>query len=385
MVRIVESTPSPTDVNIIDNDDGFSLIDILIISAIIAGGLLLIGILCSCFHRRMRAQEQQPNVPEEVLSFVAAAKAAKGKSRGNSVTVAHGGNDEVMNHTGLTKDQELLDNSRTLITIKDEYDDDDRYEYYAFDQEDGFHDEHDDDDDDATSWFPKQGIVLVGSYDDDDVESMEDEEQGIVGTATGQGTSNRQENPDYPQPATSSVSSFPIFCDDEDNHGVIGNPENNVSGDSEASDDGDYDSCDDRNKNETVGPLTWVQGDDDDTSSNDDSGNDTVTSLVSVGEMSERSRRDDIDSVAESIDRSYTSIDSKGSSLSSRQIAINTMIEQSKNGAEWFEFNDEDVDGASDDDDDDDDDDGSFTIENLGFDPADAAALRAIAGSRWKA
>jgi hypothetical protein len=30
---------------------------------------------------------------------------------------------------------------------------------------------------------------------------------------------------------------------------------------------------------------------------------------------------------------------------------------------------------------DDDADDGSFTVENLGLDPADAAALRAIAGS----
>jgi hypothetical protein len=123
-----------------------------------------------------------------------------------------------------------------------------------------------------------------------------------------------------------------------------------------------------------VGPLSWKQGDDgdddddesgNDTSTDDESGNDTITSLVK-------------DSDTASLERSYTSLEGKGGKLSSREIAINTIIEQSKNGAEWFEFN-----LPSDDDDDDDDNDTSDTSDDddLGLDPADAAALNALASS----
>jgi hypothetical protein len=139
---------------------------------------------------------------------------------------------------------------------------------------------------------------------------------------------------------------------------------------------GDDKDSDDDDKNKTVGPLTWQQGCDGD-NDDDDKDGDTLTSLVSASDMRQG---DDKDSIAESIERSYTSVDSKGSSLSSHEIAINNIIEQSKNGAEWFEFNLPSDDEHDDDDSDDKDD--LFTIDNLGFDPADTAALRAIASYR---
>ena len=122
--------------------------------------------------------------------------------------------------------------------------------------------------------------------------------------------------------------------------------------DVDASHEGDDDESDDDN-------------DDDMMSTDAESGNDTITSLVSVG--------DDKDCV----DQSYTSAEEKGGKLSSREIAINTIIEQSKNGAEWFEFN-----LPSDSEDDNGEDDTSDDDDVLGMDPADIAALNAIASSR---
>jgi hypothetical protein len=401
-VQIVESTSPPT--------PDFSLLQKLVAAAV-GVLLLIIMILVVCIRRRLRAQHQQ-KIPKEV--FVNAAK----------------DDEEDSDHTRVTKNDEVLDHIHTDTTEGDGYDDDDRDTDYCFDLEHGFHDN-----DGGISSFLKQGTLLVGSCDEDDVETMQDEEQGIVNNATvEQGSTDHHDNPDYAFPTTSSLPSFILFSDD-DYLALMDNPDNNVGDGSEASDndddnddkiknetvipltwkrgdddddddmstdDGsngdtltslvstavgssqgdnkdsvDDDDDDDRNKNHTVGPLTWQQGydgDDDDMSTDDDSDGDTLTSLVSANDMSQA---DDRDSVAES----FTSVDEKGSSLSSREIAINTIIEQSKNGAEWFEFNlpsdDGDDDNVSDDDHDD-----LFMIDNLGFDPADVAALRAIANRR---
>jgi hypothetical protein len=242
----------------------------------------------------------------------------------------------------------------TGITDMDDFDDDGDSEY-NFD-EDGFGQEmvFDEDDDDTTS-FPKQGALLVASYDDDDVKTMQDEEQGIANT--GKGSRNHREDANFP--SSSSLSTF-------ENHSAMGGIE--VS-------DGDDDASDDDYK-VAVGPLTWKQGDDDDDdddndnmSSDEDSGGDTITSLVSVG--------DDKESVTESIEQSYTSEEEKGCKLTSREIAINTIIEQSQSGAEWFEFN-----LPSDDDDDvQDEDDTTSDDDDLELDPADAATLNAISKS----
>jgi hypothetical protein len=325
------------DDNIGDDDDNFRII--LIASVAAAGGVVLIAImiLSICICRRLRAQHHFPKIPKEVFT--------KGsKYSGRSVTVGDQDEDS--------------DQSRTEFTEGDEYDDDHDIDY-GFDLEHGL---HDDEDDAITLFTDDDYLALMRNPDNnvgDDSEASDDDKikNKTVGPLT------RKEG------------------NDDDCDGM--SRDDGSDGDtltSLVSADG-LSQGDEYDKNKTVGPLTWKQGydgDDDGMSTDDDSDGDTLMGLLSVSDMSQG---DDRDSVAESIEQSFTSVDIKGSSLSSREIAIYTIIEQSKNGAEWFEFN-----LASDDEDDDDDDDVSddedndlFTIDNLGFDPADAAALRAIA------
>jgi hypothetical protein len=336
-----------------DDDDDLKMI--LIYAGAGAGGalLLLVCVFILCRRRRQCGlrvhQQQKTRAPEQASASSIPAKAAnteRKSSRGRSVAA---GNED---HTGYTEMEDDNDNEN------------DRDSEYDFD-EDGFGQELVFDDDDDSS-FPKSGgALLVGSYDEDDVGTMQDEEQGIeVGTApaAGQGSSNHQDDDaNYSFPAASSLSSNDDIFSDEDRNSLMGGIEK-----SDDDDDEDYAA-----KNKTVGPLTWKQGDDDEDddddeesmSTDDESGNDTITSLVGAG--------DDKDS--ESIEKSYTSSEGKGSKLSSREIAINTIIEQSKNGAEWFEFN------LPSDDDDDNDNADTSDDDDLGLNPADAAALNALA------
>jgi hypothetical protein len=120
----------------------------------------------------------------------------------------------------------------------------------------------------------------------------------------------------------------------------------------------------------SVGSLTWSGGEDDSHDSNSSSSVEDADPAVSL---------------SKSFEKSYTSADQKGGELDSREIAINTIIEQSKNGAEWFEFElpSSDTDESSDADHDDADADdentnsGSYHLEE-GLDPEDAKALEAI-------
>jgi hypothetical protein len=360
-----------------DDENNFRFRFILIASVAVAGCVFLIVIVIPviCISRQLHAQHHHQQLLNKVLS--------KGSKYGGR-SFAAGDEDEDS------------DRSHTEIMEGDEYDDNDRDIDYGFDLEHGLRDEDEDEkftlftDDDHLS-FDSAGGMRQG------------DEQGEAV----QGSSTHHDDPYYSFPTTSSMSSCTVFTDGEDGHSdddddVVDNKIRNKTvgpltwkqgadddDDDMSTDDGSNgdtltslvsadglsqgdgkDSHDD-DKNKTVGPLTWQQGydgDDDDMSTDDD----TLTSLVSASDMRQG---DEKDSIAESIERSYTS---KGSSLSSHEIAINTIIEQSKNGAEWFEFNlpsdDEDDDDVSGDDDDD-----LFTIDNLGFDPADTAALRAIA------
>jgi hypothetical protein len=89
-------------------------------------------------------------------------------------------------------------------------------------------------------------------------------------------------------------------------------------------------------------------------------------------------------SLSKSFEKSYTSADQKGGALDSREVAINAIIEQTKAGAEWFEFDlpssdtDESSDADHDDADADDENTNSGSYRLDGLDPEDAKALEAI-------
>jgi hypothetical protein len=126
----------------------------------------------------------------------------------------------------------------------------------------------------------------------------------------------------------------------------------------------------------SVGSLTWSGGDMD------------LDSHDSSSDDAEDDDDDDDGSTPENIEKSYTSDPSD-----SREVAINAIIDQTKSGAEWFDFelpssdsdtsdsDDDDHSHAADDDADADDevsDDGeSYRLED-GLDPEDAAKLEAI-------
>jgi hypothetical protein len=126
-------------------------------------------------------------------------------------------------------------------------------------------------------------------------------------------------------------------------------------------------------RSQSVGSLTWSGGGDDDSHDSSYDGNNPVDSLL------------------QNLEKSYTSPDEKGGGLDSREVAINAIIEQTRAGAEWFEFDLPSSDSDDSDDDDDDDDDhnhghdhahaydeisngGSYRLEE-GLDPEDAKAL----------
>lgn len=119
----------------------------------------------------------------------------------------------------------------------------------------------------------------------------------------------------------------------------------------------------------SVGSLTWSGGEED---SHDSKSSSSVDDA------------DPEDSLAQSIEKIYISADKKEGKLDSREAAINAIIEQSKAGAEWFEFElpssdtDESSDGDHDDADADDENTrGSYRLKE-GLDPEDAKALEAI-------
>jgi hypothetical protein len=120
----------------------------------------------------------------------------------------------------------------------------------------------------------------------------------------------------------------------------------------------------------SVGSLTWSGGEDDSHDSNSSSSVDAANPE---------------ESLSKSFEKSYTSADQKGGELDSREVAINAIIEQTKAGAEWFEFelpsseSDESSVGHHDDADADDENtnSGSYRLEK-GLDPEDAKALEAI-------
>jgi hypothetical protein len=122
----------------------------------------------------------------------------------------------------------------------------------------------------------------------------------------------------------------------------------------------------------SVGSLTWSGGEDDSQDSKSSSSADDA---------------DPASSLSLSIEKSFTSAEEKGSDLSSREVAINAIIEQTKAGAEWFDFelpssdSDEGDDGDADPDDADADDEytngESYRLEE-GLDPEDAKVLKAI-------
>jgi hypothetical protein len=256
--------------------------------------------------------------------------------------------DEGLDETGAGSDMEDHDHDIEHIDI--ENNDHDQYGYDDDDMVNGLAN------DNSNS---NMNILVVDSDDEDnDIHIVEIDNEG---------QQPQQQQAHFP--STSSATSFNVFSD-EDHSLPPGNMEDGME-DSDSDDENNNHSKHkkNKNKNKAVGPLSWTGHEGDDDRSFDEIANDDDDDDDSVA------NDDDANSLQESIAQSYTSVQVKGGVLDSREIAINTIIEQSKNGADWFEFNLPSDDDDSDDDDDNDDDDDA---QDLGLDPEDVAALRAI-------